>query len=50
VSDDRRARSAGLEPLDSPEVVLERVGFSRKQQYQKVRGSRATATCWWHTP
>jgi ABC-type glutathione transport system ATPase component len=36
LSDDRKARSAGLEPLDSPEVVLDRVGFPRKQQYQKV--------------
>lgn len=36
VVDDRKARGAGLEAGDTPEVLLERLGFARPRQYQKV--------------
>ncbi|KAG1674033.1 hypothetical protein FOA52_000339 [Chlamydomonas sp. UWO 241] len=36
IADDSKARLAGLENVDSPEVLLEKVGFPRARQYQYV--------------
>lgn len=36
IADDSKARLAGIENMDTPEMLLEKVGFSRQRQYQYV--------------
>jgi ATP-binding cassette subfamily F protein uup len=36
IADDCKARLAGIENIDTPEVLLEKVGFPRARQYQLV--------------